>query len=457
MKKKVLSVLLASAMVCSLAACGSSTTETTTETATETTPETTTEEKTDSTSTETQTAETTTSDATASYEAIRLLNGKPEIDSQLQELAAKYLEETGNTVTVETIGGDTNASDELKNMYQADNMPDIFVIEANQAANWTGMLADLTGEQWTEDTDFELTDDTMGVIGFPYTVEATALAYNADVLEQAGIDPSTLTSPDAYKTAFETLDSMKDELGLTAVLGWCAEPANLGWSSGTHVFGQYLDAGLALDDTTYIDLLNDGGQIDTDRMTHFAEFIGMMNQYSDPDLLIDGTYDEQVAGFAAGKYAFVTQGNWINATVTASSDYTGFAMGFAPYAFEDGIDTIIAGPPSYWTVYGDGNVDAAKAFLQWVSEDSAQDILVNKAGLISPFNDCAYAAADPFYDSIKSYMDAGKTSGWHTMLKKDGLQNETCQVFADYAKGTIADADTFTSTIAKVIKAYYAE
>ena len=182
-----------------------------------------------------------------------------------------------------------------------------------------------------------------------------------------------------------------------------------------------------------------------------------MNQYSDPDLLIDGTYDEQVAGFAAGKYAFVTQGNWINATVTASSDYTGFAMGFAPYAFEDGIDTIIAGPPSYWTVYGDGNVDAAKAFLQWVSEDSAQDILVNKAGLISPFNDCAYAAADPFYDSIKSYMDAGKTSGWHTMLKKDGLQNETCQVFADYAKGTIADADAFTSTIAKVIKAYYAE
>lgn len=453
MKKKVLSVLLASAMVCSLAACTSSS-ETT---STETTDSTATETQTETQATETTETATEATEETASYDAIRLLNGKPEIDTQLQELAAKYLEETGNTVTVETIGGDTNASDELKNMYQADNMPDIFVIEANQAANWSGMLADLSGEQWTEDTDYELIDDEMGVIGFPYTVEATALAYNADVLAQAGIDPATLTSPDAYAEAFATLDSMKDELGLTAVLGWCAEPANLGWSSGTHVFAQYLDAGLALDDTTYIDLLNDGGQIDTERMTNFAEFIGMMNQYSDPDLLIDGTYDEQVAGFAAGKYAFVTQGNWINATVTASSDYSGFAMGFAPYAFEDGIDTIIAGPPSYWTVYADGNVDAAKAFLQWVSEDSAQNILVNDAGLISPFNDCAYAAADPFYDSIKSYMDAGKTSGWHTMLKKDGLQNETCQVFADYAKGTIADAESFTSTIAKVISAYYAE
>lgn len=132
---------------------------------------------------------------------------------------------------------------------------------------------------------------TMGTIGFPYTVEATALAYNADVLEKAGVDPSTLTSPAAWKKAVETIDSKKSELGLTAVFGWCAEPSNLGWSSGTHVFGQYLDAGLALDDTTYIDLLNDGGKIDEVRMKKFAEFVGMMNDYSDPELLVDGSVD----------------------------------------------------------------------------------------------------------------------------------------------------------------------
>ncbi len=452
MKKKVLSVLLASAMVCSLAACGSSTTETTTETATETTPETTTEEKTDSTSTETQTAETTTSDATASYEAIRLLNGKPEIDSQLQELAAKYLEETGNTVTVETIGGDTNASDELKNMYQADNMPDIFVIEANQAANWDGMLADLSGEEWTNKTGFELVDSTMGTIGFPYTVEATALGYNADILAKAGIDPSTLTSPDAWKAACETLDSKKDELGITAVFGWCAEPTNLGWSSGTHVFGQYLDAGLKADDTTYIDLLNDGGKIDEARMKKFAEFIGMMNQYSDPALLVDGTYDNQVAGFKEGKYVFITQGNWC----VTSPDDVSFECGFAPYAFEDGINTIIAGPPSYWVAYSNGNVEGAKAFFNWCAGDSAQNILVNDAGLVSPFDDCQYEAVNPFYKSMNSYITAGNYSGWHTMLKKDGLQNQTCNVFADYAKGKL-DADGFVSTMAQVISSYYAQ
>ena len=428
MRKRLLAVVLAAAMAVCLMACGGSSSG--------------------------SAASTGEGSGAASGEGIRLLNGKPEIDTQLKNLAAKYEEETGKVVSVETIGGDTNASDELKKMYQADNMPDIFVIEANQAANWDGLLADLTGEAWTEDTDYELVDEKMGTIGFPYTVEATALAYNAEILEKAGVDPASLTSPAAWQKAVETLDSKKDELGLTAVFGWCAEPANLGWSSGTHVFAQYLDAGLAQDDTTYIDLLNDGGKIDEARMKDFAAFVGMMNKYSDPALLIDGTYDNQVAGFAAGKYAFVTQGNWINGGVTGSPDYTGWAMGFAPYAFEDGIDTIIAGPPSFWTVYSDGDVDGAKAFLQWVSDDSAQEILVNEAGLISPFKDCSFVAADPFAESIKSYMDAGKTSGWHTMLKKDGLQNKTCQVFADYAKGAL-DEDAFVKTMGQVISSYY--
>ena len=428
MRKRLLAVVLAAAMAVCLMACGGSSSG--------------------------SAASTGEGSGAASGEGIRLLNGKPEIDTQLKKLAAKYEEETGKVVSVETIGGDTNASDELKKMYQADNMPDIFVIEANQAANWDGLLADLTGEAWTEDTDYELVDEKMGTIGFPYTVEATALAYNAEILEKAGVDPASLTSPAAWQKAVETLDSKKDELGLTAVFGWCAEPANLGWSSGTHVFAQYLDAGLAQDDTTYIDLLNDGGKIDEARMKDFAAFVGMMNKYSDPALLIDGTYDNQVAGFAAGKYAFVTQGNWINGGVTGSPDYTGWAMGFAPYAFEDGIDTIIAGPPSFWTVYSDGDVDGAKAFLQWVSDDSAQEILVNEAGLISPFKDCSFVAADPFAESIKSYMDAGKTSGWHTMLKKDGLQNKTCQVFADYAKGVL-DEDAFVKTMGQVISSYY--
>ncbi len=440
MKKKVLALVMAAAMTISLAACGGN------------------GGSADGGSTDSGSDTTASTDDGGAADSgdydLRLLNGKPEINDQLEELAKLCEEETGLKVNIETIGGDTSAGDELKKMYQQDNMPDIFVIEANQADTWDGMLVDLAGEEWTDKTGFELVHDSMGTIGFPYTVEATALGYNADILEKAGVDPSTLTSPDAWKKACETIDSKKDELGLTAVFAYCAEPTNLGWSSGTHIFGQYLDAGLKADDTKYIDLLNDGGKIDEARMKKFAEFVGMMNQYSDKDhLLIDGTYDEQVAGFKEGKFAFITQGNWC----LTSPDDVDFEVGFAPYAFEDGINTIIAGPPSYWVAYSDGNVDAAKQFFNWCAGDSAQDILVNKAGLVSPFDDCQYEATNPFYKSMNSYITAGNYSGWHTMLKKDGLQNETCQVFADYAKGSIKDADEFVSKISSVISAYYAK
>lgn len=453
MKKKLMSVLLAGAMIASLAACGSTGTDNGTSsddtqagTETQAGAETQADAGTDAAATEA---------AETPEGAIRLVNGKPEINDQLNTLAAKYKEETGNDVVIETIGGDQKASDALKGYYQANNMPDIFFVESNDIPDWDGKLVDLTGEQWTEDTDSELVVDGK-TYGFPYSVEATALGYNKEILDAAGVDPTKLTTPAAWKEAVDAIEAKKDELGLTAVFGWCTEPSNLGWSSGTHVFGQYLDAGLAYSDTTYIDMLNDGGKIDEARMKDFADFIGMMNEHSDPELVIDGNYDMQVAGFAEGKYAFVTQGNWIAATILENPNYSGFEMGFAPYAFEDGIDTIIGGVPNFWAVYADGNVDAAKAFLQWCSEDSAQQILVQEAALISPYTDCKYTSDAPFAASIADYISRGKLSYWHTMEKKSGLEDKTSVVFNQYAQGAL-DADSFVSTMASVIASYYAD
>ena len=393
---------------------------------------------------------------------LRLVNGKIEVDAQLKDLAAAYEEETGVHVEIESMGGGIDIQGTLKGYYQGDNMPDIFVNGGDtDFANWEGLLADMSDQEWVKDTDAAYVDADGKVLGFPYTTEAIGIAYNADILEKAGVDPATLTTPAAIKEAFETIDAQKEDLGLTAVIGYCAEATNLYWSTGNHVFGQYEDAGLARDDSTYFDLLSDGGQLDEERYTHFAELIDLFNQYSDPALLVSGTYDQQILNFASGKYAFVTQGSWIGATMTsddadAYAEAGNFKVGFAPYAFEDGIDTIIAGPPSYWVAYADGNVDGAKDFFNWCAGDSAQQILVEDAGLVSPFDDCQYEATNPFYKSMKSYIDAGKFSGWHTMLKKDGLQNVTCQVFADYAQGKL-DADSFVSTMAQVCQTYYAE
>ena len=436
--KKLLAIVLALAMVLCLAACGGGTTESTTADGGDTTT------------------------AAGDGSTLRLINGKIEVDAQLKELAAKYKEETGVTVEIESMGGGVDIQSTIKGYYQAGNMPDMFVCNSGDFANWEGLLADLSNESWVADTDAAWADANGAVYGFPYTTEAIGLAYNADILEKAGIDPATLTTPAAMQAAFETIDGMKADLGLTAVIGYCAEPSALYWSTGDHLFGTYIDAGTARDDTTYIDLLNDGGKLDEARFANFANMVALFNQYSDPDLLVSGTYDQQVLNFASGKYAFVTQGSWIGATMTnddaeAYAAAGSFKVGMAPYAFEDGIDTIMTNSPSWWAVYDGDNADAAKAFLTWCASEAGQEILVKQAGFVSPFKSCTFVADDPFAQTIADYVAAGKTSPWHWMDKKQGIaQNYLGQVFTDFASGKITSAADFVTAMVQVCQSAYA-
>ena len=395
--------------------------------------------------------------------SLRLVNGKIEVDAALKEAAAKYEEETGVHVEIESMGGGVNIQDELKKQYQGTGMPDIFVCGSDaDFGNWDGLLADMSDCAWAADTDAGYVG-TDGLVGFPYTTEAIGLAYNADILEKAGIDPASITGPESMRAAFETLDSQKEDLGLTAVIGWCCEAQNLYWSTGSHSFANYIDAGLSRDDTTYADLLADGGQIDHDRFLHYAEMVGMFNEFADPGLLTSGTYDQQILGFASGKYAFVTQGSWIGATMTTDdaaqyAEAGNFKVGMIPYAFEEGIDTIRTNSPSWWAVFQNDNTDAAKAFLDWLATDAGQEILVMKGGFISPFKSCSFVAEDPFAATISEYTAAGKTSAWHWLKNKSGLdQNATGQLYLDYALGSIPDAESFTQVMTQVIADYYAE
>ncbi|WP_026523948.1 ABC transporter substrate-binding protein [Butyrivibrio sp. MB2005] len=397
-----------------------------------------------------------------SGQEITLLNIKSEVSSQLEELAAQYKAETGITVNVISVQSGVDAQATLKGYYLSDQMPDIIACEASGFENWDGLLVDLSDQNWASRTDAAYSDSTYGVIGFPYTTEAIGLAYNADILNKAGIDPATITGPESMKAAFETLDSKKSELGLTAVIGYCAEPTEVGWSAGNHIMGAYIDSGLARTDTTYIDLLNNGGQFDEERINAYAEMIGLFNQYSNSAVLTQPAYNDQVLGFASGKYAFVTQGSWIGATMTGddSDAYAAagnFEVGMLPYAFQDGMDTILTSAPSWWAVIKEGDVETSKAFLQWCSEDSAQQILVEKAGFVSPFKDCKYVASDPFAKVISSYISAGKTSNWHWMNMPEGLgQNGFSYAFFNYASGT-TDAAGFVQELKDIATEWYSK
>ncbi|SFG69682.1 raffinose/stachyose/melibiose transport system substrate-binding protein [Lachnospiraceae bacterium C7] len=391
---------------------------------------------------------------------ITLLNNKSEVESQLEELAKKYETDTGVKVEIESVPAGVDSQAVLKGYYLSDKMPDIVVCEAAGFENWKGLFVDMSNEKWIQKTESAYIDEKYGTIGFPYATEAVGLTYNADILAKAGIDPSKLTSPEAYQQAFSKIDSMKGQLGLKAVVGYCAEDKEMYWSTGNHIFGNYLDAGLKRDDSTYIDMLQDGGHIDRNRMMKFASFLTLMGNYSDPELLLQGTYDQQVENFASGKYAFVTQGSWIGAILTGAkkeqyASAGNFKVGMAPYAFEDGIDTILTSAPAWWAVLKEGNVDEAQKFLQWCTEDEAQKILVEDAGFVSPFTDCKYEAKDPFASVIKKYLSDKKTSAWHFSEMKENTGRFVVAPEIKKLASKESTEDVFVSELSNSLNAFY--
>lgn len=397
-------------------------------------------------------------DSKAGEGALRLVNGKIEIDSQLKKVAEKYKEKTGQEVVIESLGGGVDIQGQLKSYKAADNMPDIFVIGGDgDYANWTDSVADLSDSEFAKNTDFAYKDKTSGkVVGFPYAVEGYGITYNADILEKAGIDPASLKNYDAFKAAFEKLDSMKSELGLQAVASVAAESGQMYWSTGNHLFGYYYTGGLDRGDNKYFDMAMKG-EFDDQRLGEFADMTALLFKYADPQVLISGTYDDQLALWAQGKTAFITQGNWIDPSLPTYN--VTFKAGLLPLAFTKADMTkILADCPSWWCVYKDGkNVDAAKKFLDYLATDpDAQEIFVKEAGMISPYKTSTVEPETPLAVSLKKYVDAGNTSSWAWSNMPEGIaQNKLGLIFESFAKGDMTN-DQFVQMMKTTIADYVA-
>lgn len=393
--------------------------------------------------------------AKSSGQAIRIVNGKIEIDDPLKAFAKKYQEKTGQEVIIESLGGGADINGTLKGYLAAGNMPDLFVFGGEgDFKTWKDYMTDLSGEEWASQTEFSFKDEAGKVVGFPYAVEGFGITYNKDILEKAGVDPASLTSYDAYKKAFEAIDSKKEELGITAVCSVAAESGQMYWSTGNHLFGYYLSGGLKRGDTTYIDMLKEG-KTDTGRLGEFADYMKLLFDYSDPTTLISGTYDDQLALWAQGKTAFITQGNWIDPSLP---DYqVSFDCGIAPFAFtKEEMKGILADCPSWWAVYNKGTqIDAAKAFLKELAlSEEGQKCLVTECGMISPYTSNKLSPSTPLAMNLKTYVDSGNTYSWEWTKMPEGIaMNATGAVFELYAKGQI-DRDGFVDMMSTAIADY---
>ena len=389
--------------------------------------------------------------ATGALADLVICQNKVEITTQMQDFAKVYEEKTGVKVEVITGGGSSDYNTVLKAEMQSGREPDIWVIEGPTGYDlWKDKIADMTGAEWTQYTTAAYMDGDK-VVGFPVAVEGYGLAYNADILAKAEIDPATLTNIDAYEAAFAKLDSMKEELGLDMVVSMVAgTTTGMTWVTGLHNFNVYLTVGNERNDTTYIDQVLEG-KVDPERFHQYCQYVALLFKYSDQDMLLNGTQDSQLAAFANGKAAFYHQGNWMDPSLVALNP--DFEIAYAPHAFlHEDTDGILVNPPSWYVVNANGNTEEAIAYLNFLatSEEGA-DYMVNKAAMVPAFTNVTLQPATPLSKSVMEWNAAGKTYDWQQYKLPDGFGMGTLgSIYELFAAGQY-DVDQFEAAMIDAI------
>ena len=337
----------------------------------------------------------------------------------------------------------------LRSDYAADEMPEIFPIDGIEAYNeWATIIDDLSGEEWVKDTDVAFKVDGK-VVGFPVSIEGWGMAYNADLLEEAGVDPATLTNYDAYMAAFAKIDGMKAELGIDSVVSMAAGPG-MYWVTAHHNFNSLLSNGLPYGDRSVVDALL-AGDIDDTRLNEYADWVNLLFTYADNTVLTTGNYDSQVGAFLNQKAVFLHQGNWVDGNLTAAT----FDMAFAPHgSSKTATDGIFVSAPAWYVVNKDSeNAQAAKDFLEFmVYNEIGQKYMVEEAGMIPAFKNVTLQPTGKLSKSVMAWAKAGKIFSWQQYNFTGDFRDNTLGPIYNQLASKEATIEEFKALLKKALE-----
>ncbi len=373
---------------------------------------------------------------------ITLEQNKPEIDAMLKAYAAVWTKAGNVPLTIKSVGGSSgiDLGTQLKADFAAGDMPDVFAISGpTDYQQWSAIILDLSNEKWVKDTAVPFKVDGK-VYGMPVAVEGWGLAYNADILKKAGVDPATLNNLAGYRAAFQKIDSMKAALGLKSVVSMAAS-IDMSWVTRDHNFNSLLSNGLPYGDMSVTnDLL--AGKVDAKRLSEYADWVELLFKYADKAVLTTGNYDAQVGAFASQKAAFLHQGNWVDPNMAQAK--ATFKMAFAPHgSMAKATDGIFVSAPSYYVINKDSkNLAAAKKFLNdLVFTEAGNKYMVVDAGMIPAYKNVKLSPAGQLSKSVQAWAAAGKIYSWNQYnFSTDFRQKTLGPIYNQFATGAITKA-----------------
>jgi raffinose/stachyose/melibiose transport system substrate-binding protein len=375
-------------------------------------------------------------------QGITLAQNKPEIDAALKAYAAVWSKANNVPVTIKSVGGGTgmDLDSQLKADLAAGDMPDIFAINGlENYKEWADLVLDLSGERWVKNTSVAFKYEGK-VFGYPVAIEGWGMAYNADILKKAGVDPKTLVNYSGYKAAFEKIDAQKAALGLKSVVSMAAS-LDMGWVTAHHNFNSLLSNGLPYGDLSVVNALL-AGKVDARRLSEYADWVELLFKYADKAVLTTGNYDAQVGAFASGQAAFLHQGNWTDPNMAQAK--ATFPMAFAPHgSMARATDGIFVAAPSFYCVNRNSrNVAAAKRFLNdLVFTDAGNRYMVIDAGSIPAFSNVKLNPTGQLSRSVQAWAAAGKVYSWNQYYFTEDFRNKTlAPIYNQFATGAVTKA-----------------
>ena len=397
--KKLLSLLLAVAMVLSLAVC----------------------------------AGTTTAKAEAEG-SVYYLNFKPEQDEAWQNLAKAYTEATGVPVTVLTAASGTYEETLMAEMGKSE-APTLFQVNGPVGlANWVDYCYDLSGSELyshlTSD-GFALKDGD-AVLGIAYVIESYGIIVNKTLLEKAGHTVDEINSFETLKAVVEDITAHSEELGFAAFSS-AGMDGSSDWRFKTHL------ANLPI----YFEYQADGiGTTDAIKGTYLDNYRAIWDLYinnstCDPAELSAKTGADSLNEFLNGEAVFYQNGSWAYNDLNGTFSDDELAM-IPIYigAGDEANQGLCTGTENYWCVNKDADqadIDATLAFLNWCVTEAAET-LANDMGFVIPF-DTAVESPNLFVKQDVAYTAAGKTPvSWNfPTMPSEEWKNMVGQALTAYA------------------------
>ena len=309
------------------------------------------------------------SSSSSSGTKITIFNSKVEIESQMEDMAAKYSKEKG--VDVEVYYSNDTVAAHLATKYASKDPYTISMVDAKDIYSLAEEHAvDLSDQDWVKDTDYAISIDGK-TYGFPVSVEARGLIYNADAIKKV---TGKEFKPENYKTLDEFKDLI-DELkagGMESPTGVMKED----WSLAAHFLPEVYEE--QEDPDAFCHELKDG-KVD---LSSNAKWNSLMDFF---DVMKDNNYAKSSAisaerevteqKLAEGEIAFMFGGNW-DWSVLNQYDYTeNMGLMPVPQNTDDGSnEKLVGGGSKYFRQTVQGGEYAGKTVWEQAKEMGYQTV-----------------------------------------------------------------------------------